>query len=306
MKTATKSMFRSTIVIAWCLLLMFMLSNNISAQDGSNYGFFADDPALTLVGDFLTDVTDSEIEEDDDAEYRIITNADSVYAGESSMLINFLGGKSDRVRFVVDDPVDLSQFNDGGEIVFFIKLLDTLDVHIEVEALRDGDEVNGSDESLEETYGLDRFDLTNWQEIRVKMDTVSGKGFDYSQFRRLGFRSRYNASSFLVDEIYVEYGKTVDVMDVSAMPKEFELSQNYPNPFNPTTTIEYQIAQTSNVNLKIYNSLGQKVSTLVSTEQTAGTYKVVWDASEFSSGIYFYELSSDKGNMQTMKLILLK
>lgn len=306
MKTAKIFMHGSTVVVALLMFMTIMLSNQITGQEASKYGFFADDPALTFVGDFLTDIPTAEIDINDDATYRIVTNSDSAYAGESSMLINFQGGKSDRVRFAVDDPVDFSQFNNNGKLVFKIKLLDTLDLSVEVEALRDGDEVNGTDASLEEEYGLDRFDLTNWQEFSVEMSSVGGKSFDYSQFRRLGFRSKYNASSFLVDEIHVEYGAAVGVAEESVLPERFNLSQNYPNPFNPTTTIEYQIAKSSKVDLNIYNLLGQKVATIVSTNQTAGIYSTVWNATEFSSGIYYYVLSADNVQMQTRKLILLK
>jgi len=86
----------------------------------------------------------------------------------------------------------------------------------------------------------------------------------------------------------------------------FDLSQNYPNPFNPTTTISYQLPAVSQVELSIYNILGQKVSTLVNGKQNAGIYKVEWDAAGFASGIYFYHLSTDKGDIKTRKLVLLR
>jgi hypothetical protein len=68
------------------------------------------------------------------------------------------------------------------------------------------------------------------------------------------------------------------------------LSQNYPNPFNPITKINYQLPKTSNVELSIYNLLGQKVATLVSGKQNAGSHQVEWDASHFASGIYYYRI----------------
>jgi len=91
-----------------------------------------------------------------------------------------------------------------------------------------------------------------------------------------------------------------------SIPSEFTLSQNYPNPFNPKTTIVYQISKSSNVELNIYNLLGQKVSTLVSKKHPAGSFKVEWDASGFASGLYFYRLETDKRFVQSKKLILLK
>jgi len=84
------------------------------------------------------------------------------------------------------------------------------------------------------------------------------------------------------------------------------LLQNYPNPFNPTTTISYQLPAISKVDISIYNLLGQKVATLVSKKQQAGTYKIEWDASGFASGLYFYKLVTDENFVQSRKLILLK
>jgi len=95
------------------------------------------------------------------------------------------------------------------------------------------------------------------------------------------------------------------VDNVNNSLKNFHLFPNYPNPFNPKTTISYQLQKTSNVELSIYNLFGQKVVTLVSKKQSAGTYDVRWDASNFASGMYFYELEA--GNYSnTIKLILLR
>jgi hypothetical protein len=90
-----------------------------------------------------------------------------------------------------------------------------------------------------------------------------------------------------------------------ALPKEFKLEQNYPNPFNPTTTIEFAIPQNGRYNLSIYNVLGQYVKTLTDTEYDAGYYKVNFDASRYSSGIYIYRLSGNKVNI-SKKMLLVK
>ena len=88
--------------------------------------------------------------------------------------------------------------------------------------------------------------------------------------------------------------------------EEFFLSQNYPNPFNPITTIVYRLSTAANVELSIYNLIGQRVATLVSANQAAGNYKVRWNAAGFASGIYLYKLKTDNGFIQSKKLILLK
>jgi len=86
---------------------------------------------------------------------------------------------------------------------------------------------------------------------------------------------------------------------------KYALKQNYPNPFNPSTTIEFSIPKTEFVTLKIYNLLGQEVATLVSDKLAPDNYKFVWDATNYSSGIYFYKLIAGK-YIKIRKMILLK
>jgi hypothetical protein len=92
----------------------------------------------------------------------------------------------------------------------------------------------------------------------------------------------------------------------STVVQEFILRQNYPNPFNPATTINYQLSDVSEVDLTIYNVLGQKVATLVSGKQAAGKHQVVWNAGHLGSGVYFYKLKTDKGQIDVKKLLLIK
>ncbi len=89
------------------------------------------------------------------------------------------------------------------------------------------------------------------------------------------------------------------------IPTEFALDNAYPNPFNAATTIAYQLPAASRVNLDIYNVLGQRVTSLVDGNVEAGNHSVTWDASGYSSGIYFYKLSvGDK--VFTRRMTLLK
>jgi hypothetical protein len=91
----------------------------------------------------------------------------------------------------------------------------------------------------------------------------------------------------------------------SAQPQQTTLSQNYPNPFNPATTISYSLSTPTDVELTVYNLLGMKVTTLVSSSQSAGDYSVQFDASRLASGVYLYQLKA--GNLvETRKMILMK
>lgn len=88
------------------------------------------------------------------------------------------------------------------------------------------------------------------------------------------------------------------------VPQTVELNQNYPNPFNPTTNIEYQIPERSDVQLTVYDVLGREVSVLVNEEQSSGTYTVEFDGSQLSSGMYIYRLEAgDTSITQQMMLV---
>jgi photosystem II stability/assembly factor-like uncharacterized protein len=86
---------------------------------------------------------------------------------------------------------------------------------------------------------------------------------------------------------------------------DYILEQNYPNPFNPSTTIKFSISEAANVKVNIYNSLGQMVAELVNKNLEAGQYSYQWDAKNSPSGIYFYELRTDKYVM-IKNMILIK
>jgi flagellar hook assembly protein FlgD len=81
------------------------------------------------------------------------------------------------------------------------------------------------------------------------------------------------------------------------------LRQNFPNPFNPSTTIRYGLANSSQVTLTVFNTLGQQVALLQNGEQEAGYHEVKFDGSGLSSGVYYYRLTA--GTFVEMKKLLL-
>jgi len=115
--------------------------------------------------------------------------------------------------------------------------------------------------------------------------------------------------SGVVDNVFGTMGNhdfTTDIKDItSGLPTVYALNQNFPNPFNPSTNINFSIPVEEFVTMDVYNSIGQKIATLVNENKTAGTYQVDFDGANLSSGIYFYKITA--GNFtETKKMILMK
>ncbi|CAN5651373.1 hypothetical protein BH10BAC5_BH10BAC5_03720 [soil metagenome] len=166
-----------------------------------------------------------------------------------------------------------------------------------------------------EVFGDNIIAGANDQESGIFLSTNNGLNWvNKSQ----GFNGIPNFHSFLITNEYV-YITTTDysiwrrsISDIvgiqninSGTPSGFSLSQNYPNPFNPTTNINFAIPVQSFVTLKVYDILGKEVKELVNKKLSAGSYSVDFNASEFSSGIYFYSLSANNFQ-QTKQMLLIK
>ncbi|MDP1678100.1 MAG: YCF48-related protein [Bacteroidota bacterium] len=115
--------------------------------------------------------------------------------------------------------------------------------------------------------------------------------------------SLYATPSLDIFEFTVK--SVVDVEKIEGtVPHEFSLFQNYPNPFNPTTVINYQLPVNNHVTLKVYDMLGREAATLVNEMKDAGSYSIAFNASKFSSGVYFARLQSgNKTQLKKMSLI---
>ena len=125
--------------------------------------------------------------------------------------------------------------------------------------------------------------------------------FDYSVIS-----NRVEANKLLQNTIFNLIGKPVSVSynDV-IIPSSAKLYQNYPNPFNPVTNLEFSISKSGFVSLKIFDMLGNEVATLVNAKLKPGSYKYNFDASVFSSGVYFYKLRTDD-YIETRKMTIIK
>jgi len=120
-----------------------------------------------------------------------------------------------------------------------------------------------------------------------------------------------NFSNITSPENHFTQGDYTGLDNSVEIPSVFSLSQNYPNPFNPSTTISFNLPSESEVNLSIYNILGQLVKTLVNNRLQAGSYSVKFESSSGSiaSGVYIYRISAKSGNnefSETRKMILTK
>jgi hypothetical protein len=104
---------------------------------------------------------------------------------------------------------------------------------------------------------------------------------------------------------YNETPAGLEISDEAPIATRFELGQNYPNPFNPTTHIRFNIPETANTKLTVFNVMGEKVATLVNSVMQAGGHTVSWNASSMPTGVYFYQLESANFS-QTKKLLLVK
>ncbi len=170
------------------------------------------------------------------------------------------------------------------------------------------------------------------EDVIVKtIDYVGYEIIDSDTMRGLYYSSYYLASKFGIiaeygdppfEPVYYLRGAKIDGVtygivssikeEPEAYPKDFILLQNYPNPFNPSTTIKYNLSKSSNVILKIHNTLGEEVTTLIEEYQIQGSYQINFNTrnlpyskASLPSGVYFYSITA--GNFhQVKKMVLAK
>jgi hypothetical protein len=130
---------------------------------------------------------------------------------------------------------------------------------------------------------------------------------NFDSFQMTYVSGNQNTGTIYFDDVRTASFSPTDVEEETGTiaPTEFSLKQNFPNPFNPSTQIKFSVPQTSDVKVLITDLLGREVATLVNDNLAAGNYSVDFNASNLSSGIYFYTLITDNFK-QSKKMILMK
>ncbi len=213
--------------------------------------------------------------------------------------------------------IDISDAGSKGQILYFNSKLDG-NISIESFSMPPVSPQGSFDARLTGNYRLNESDEVT---IQVQSSnyplsiTVSDLNYEegYGYVLQEIISGVEVASHKIVDGVKIVISnENVSLLKITkrlqAIPTSFKLAQNYPNPFNPSTMIKYDLPETRNVTLVIYNALGEQVRTLVSGMQDAGYYSILWDAkndlgSKVGSGVYIYALRA--GNYYSVKKMML-
>ena len=146
---------------------------------------------------------------------------------------------------------------------------------------------------------------TGSQHWVISTDSSSGNDIviDSNQIYIAGSGSYNN----ITNTVTIKYNQIIGILPISnQLPEAYKIYQNYPNPFNSTTLISYSLPKKANIELNIYNTLGQFVKRLVNNEQNANYYSITINSVDLSSGVYFYSLIADNKLIETKKFIIIK
>jgi len=152
-------------------------------------------------------------------------------------------------------------------------------------------EVNNYGFEIERKVSSKQLTIGNWENIGfVEGHGNSNSPKEYSFVDESVFPGLYQYRLKQIDtDGSFEYSEIIEVQ-FGVVPTEYVLAQNYPNPFNPSTTIKFSLPVTSNVNLSVFNILGEEVQMLVNETKEAGVHIINFNASQLNSGIYFYKI----------------
>tara|TARA_B100000575_G_C23143744_1_gene666829 strand:+ start:6375 stop:8156 length:1782 start_codon:yes stop_codon:yes gene_type:complete len=201
-----------------------------------------------------------------------------------------------------EQPINLSE---AGHLNFRIKIPANIAFQIGVI------DAWGNQNYVEFPANQTKFGLTRdgeWGQASIPIGVLRGQ---YIDMRMLSYEFvilEVNGVNieFALDDIYYDglAGLNVENVELYSV-QNFQLYDNYPNPFNPTTTISYNLYNSTNIKIEIYNTLGQRISELVNLNQQAGFHRTSFDASGLPSGIYIYKISTPYYS-ESKKMILVK
>jgi hypothetical protein len=209
----------------------------------------------------------------------------------------------------------LGQFQNGAEVCGFAIPYNRI---VPVELKSFSADINGANVTLNWSTASEtnnsgfQIERSNGEEFEV-IGFVAGfgtttevKSYSFADQNLVSGKYSYRLKQIDYDGTF-EYSNTVEV---EIIVKEFSLEQNYPNPFNPSTSIKFSLSVDSKVSLKVFNVLGQEVTTLINNQMAAGSHSATFDATKFNSGVYFYRIDVSGLDGQkftsTKKMILTK
>ena len=169
----------------------------------------------------------------------------------------------------------------------------------------------GHEVNLWKTIDWFGWKLVRWDLSRDTVGNWIGNGsleppLSFDSYQLTWTPGKKNLGILYFDDLqFARYTVTDVEQELSGTPETYGLSQNFPNPFNPATVIRYAIPVAGDVEITVYNSLGQKVRSLVEGYKEAGNYQVTFEAADLPSGLYLYELRSG-GYTSVRKMILMK
>ena len=287
-----------------------------------------------LSGDGIIDISDFSI---------FAANYGMSFADDPDNFIGAYDMNADGVVDVSDFSIFAANFGSGAKVAKAAEAMPTSDIPFSLAAevdestanyyvtvsLGESDNLKGFAFSLAyDTEALEFIDNSISGLVGLNISNVNEEGIidvaswfigeDFNGSVTFGFTSKgvnrnidFELVSANVDDIEgLAVATNLEDLTMKALPTVYSLSNNYPNPFNPTTTIEYSIPQSGNVEIAVFNATGQKVRTLVNERQDASFYKVVWDGKNdtgesVASGLYIYRLVSGSFN-KIEKMTLLK
>jgi len=217
-----------------------------------------------------------------------------------------------------EKPIRWDYFNDVDRKELYNTYSKLIDLRVKNEVFRSPD--SQADMSVSGDLKRIRLSHTSMSAVIIGNFGVTAQSIDPGFFYSAAWYDDLNSDSLVVtntnEQIELQPGEyriyttkhLLDVNesdDVSGIPIQFSLEQNFPNPFNPITTIKYSLPGESSVQISIYNINGQEVARLVDGIQPMGNYDIDWDASDLTSGIYFYRLTTESF-AESKKMLLIK